>query len=346
MLDRATLVAAAVTLAAAVPVHQLICALPIPASFLVEGVATVREAAPATPPASEARAAASAAGSPVAPAAVAAAPLELASSLARVAGRLHTPDGTPVPGEAVELASWALDTRYFATSDARGRFSIPNVAPGSDYEVRVSSDGRYRPHTRRGVAVAPDGLELDLVLAPLAGARLAGRMVDADGAPIPMRTLLLQGSHQPGQALSITGDEGGRFRVDAAPTGRLSFTTRSVPHLKVSGPLLTPGTEADLVLVLDEGSHELGGWVVGDHGLPVKGAQLKLSWSHKQGDSVSSSARTAVTDAEGGFRFTGLGPGPHQLAVRAEGYEELRETYGVFWNSGDVELRLRPTLAR
>jgi hypothetical protein len=50
-----------------------------------------------------------------------------------------------------------------------------------------------------------------------------------------------------------------------------------------------------------------------------------------------------VTDPSGSFRFTDLGPGPHQLAVRADGYEEALETYGVFWNSGDVELRLRPT---
>ena len=344
MLDRATWIAAAVTLAAAAPIHLLICQLPFPDSSRVatgEWTSVVEPAAPRS----------GAAGAPlpeerVAPAPVAAAPPEPSVPVARVTGRLHTPDGTPIPGEAVELESWSLETRYFATSDARGRFSIPDVAPGSDYEVRVESDGRYRTKTRSGVVIPAEGLELDLALEPAARARLAGRMVDAHGTSIPGRTLLLQGSHQPGQRVLITGDERGEFRVDTAPTGQLAFTTRRVPHLLVRGPLLTPGTEADVLLVLDEGSYELTGTVVGERGVPVEGAVLKLSWFYKQGGSIASSARTAVTDASGGFRFDDLGPGSHELFVRAAGYEEARETVAVSWNSGDVELRLRPTFVR
>jgi hypothetical protein len=336
-IDRPTILAAVATLAAAVPVYSVLRSIPVPDPFVLVADRTPNERETLPP--------VEAAG-PVPEAEVASLPElepEDLGPVAQVAGTLRTRDGTPVPDEAVELSSWALEASYGATSDARGRFTIPNVALGSDYEVRVSSEGRYRDVATRGLAVTAEGVRLDLVLEPLAGARLAGRMVDADGVPIASRTLLLQGSHEPGQQLLVTGDERGRFWLDDAPTGQLTFSTRTIPHIKVRGPLLTPASQADVTLVLDEGSHEFAGRVVGDRDRPVAGAQLKLSWTHKQGDSISSSARTAVTDPSGSFRFTDLGPGPHQLAVRADGYEEALETYGVFWNSGDVELRLRPT---
>jgi len=335
-IDRPTRIAAALTLAAAAPVYVLLYGL----AFALQQVLSLPETGPPTslPPVAARSAPVPEPEREPTPTA----PTQAARPVARVTGALHTPDGTPVPDETIELESWALEASYFGASDARGRFSIPDVAPGSDYEVRVLSESRYRNYSRRGLAVTAEGLTLDLVLEPLASAHLAGRMVDAEGSPIPLRTLLLQSSHAPGLALQITGDDRGRFTVEGAPTGRLTFSTRTVPHLKVRGPLLTPASEADLLLVLDEGSHELGGQVVGDHGIPVAGAQLKLSWSYKQRGSVSSSARTAVTDPGGSFRFTDLGPGPHRLAVRADGYEDALETYGVFWNSGNVELRLSP----
>jgi hypothetical protein len=335
-IDRPTRIAAAVTLAAAAPVYLLLYGL----AFVAQQVLSVPQAVPQT--ALSPVAARGAPGPEPEAQPAPAAPAEDARPVAPVMGALRTPDGTPVPGETVELESWALEASYFGTSDARGRFSVPNVALGSDYEVRVLSDGRYRDYAQRGLAVTVEGLSLDLVLEPFAGARLAGRMVDADGDPIPHRSLLLEGSHSPGLVLGVSGDDRGQFALENAPTGQLTFSTRTVPHIKVRGPLLTPASDVDVLLVLDEGSHELGGWIVGDRDIPVAGAQLKLSWLHKQGDSISSSARTAVTDPNGSFRFTDLGPGPHRLVVRADGYEDAFETYGVSWNTGNVELRLRP----
>jgi hypothetical protein len=336
-IDRPTRIAAAVTLAAALPVHCLLYGL----AFVAQQVLSVPQEIPQTALPPVAARGAPAPEPEIAP--TPAPPVEYAEPVAQVVGTLRTQDGTPVPGETVELESWALEASYFGTSDARGHFSVPNVALGSDYEARVVSEGRYRSYAQGSVTVPAEGLTLDLVLEPIAGARLAGRMVDADGLPIPFRSLLLQASHTSSLVLDITGDDRGQFLVENAPTGQLTFSTRTVPHIKVRGPLLTPASEADVLLVLDEGSHELGGWVVGDRDLPVAGAQLKLSWSLKQGGSISSSSRTAVTDPTGAFRFTDLGPGPHRLAVRADGYEDAFETYGVFWNTGDVELRLRPT---
>jgi hypothetical protein len=332
-LDRATIQAGLITLALAWPVHQ---GVEWTLGPLLERV-LVAEPSPSLPPVAAAPeprlevAAVEPVGVPVA-----------AVPSARVEGTLRTGDGTPVPDEIVVLASQAHGARYGATTDRRGRFSLPDVRPGFDYEVHVETAGRYQSLFRSGVNVPAEGASLELVVEPLAPARLAGRMVDVNGVAIPERTLLLQASHVPGLTLSITGDERGYFRVDEAPTGLLTFTTRTIPNLKVRGPLLAPDDDVDLRVVLDEGEYELGGRVLGDHGVPVLGAQLKLAWSHKQAGAISSSSRTAVSDGLGGFRFFDLGPGRHELAVRAAGYEDARATVDVFWNAGDVELRLRP----
>ena len=335
-IDRATRLAAAFTLAAAAPVHVLLVGL-------VLGVQLLQNAPHAEPVAALPPVATRGAPKPEPAGPQPAAPPMQPAPVAQVVGALRTEDGTPVPGEAVELESAALAASYVGTSDVRGRFLVSNVAPASDYEVRVLTDGRYRDYAERGVAVMAEGLALDIVLEPLASARLAGRMVDAEGNPIPRRSLLVRASHAPGLVLEVTGDERGNFWVDDAPTGQLTFSTRTIPNVKIHGPLLAPGAEADLRLVLDDGSHELGGRVVGARDVPVAGAQLKLSWSYKHGGPLSSCARTAVTDSNGRFRFSELGPGTHRLAVRADGYADAIESYDVFWNSGDVELRLDPT---
>lgn len=261
--------------------------------------------------------------------------------VADVFGTLRTTEGSPVPNEIVELRSSSHAERYAGRSDWRGRFSIPDVAVGGAYQLHIDSGGRYRD-LAEVVDVPGDGLQLDLVLDPLARAVLAGRMVDPDGAPVPGRTVVAVANDDPRDALLVTGDDRGRFRVEDAPTGRITFTARTQSRLRVSGPLVTPGAEAEVTLVLDDGAYELRGRVVEDRGVPVPGATLRLSWAYRQDGVFSRSTRTAVTGPDGRFRFSALASGPHQLEVRARGYEKAREIFEVSWNSGDVELRLRP----
>jgi len=260
-------------------------------------------------------------------------------SVAQVSGSLRAAHGVPVPNGRVELRSHA--ERYAATSNARGHFSIPRVEVGGGYELSVDTEGRYRD-LRAVVDVLDDGLQLDLLLEPLARAVVVGRMIDPDGAPLPGRTVTVRVGDDRNDALHVTGDARGRFRVDDAPTGRLAFLARTRSRLEIQGPLLHPGDEVEVTLVLDEGDHELRGRVVEDHGAPVPGANLKLSWIDREGDLPSRSTRTTVTAPDGSFRFSALASGPHQLEVSARGYERARETIEVPWNAGETELRLRP----
>jgi hypothetical protein len=333
LVDRATLQAAGFSLLLAAPVYYTLEAVVV---FVDRALFTLEAPPEVEPPP------------------VAAVPVELrveaeplaaepvrALPVAHVSGALRTAEGLPVPNGTVELRSRSHTQRYVGTSDWRGRFSIPDVAVEGGYRLNIDTEGRYRELTRV-VDVPGDGLQLDLVLDPLARAVLVGRMVDPDGAPLPGRTIVVQAGGDSSDAILVTGDGRGRFRVEDVPTGRVTFVARTRSRQRVRGPLLTPGSEAEVTLVLAEGDHELWGRVVEDRGEPVPGANLKLSWSARREGLVFRATRTAVSGADGRFRFSALASGPHQLEAHARGYERAREIFEVSWNAGEIELRLRP----
>ena len=120
------------------------------------------------------------------------------------------------------------------------------------------------------------------------------------------------------------------------------LVTRSLPHLEISGFTLAPGTEEEVDVVLDWGDHAMTGRVLNYGGRPVAGAQLSLSWTHPSGSVHSRSLRRTLTDQAGSFRFTELGPGVHQLDVKAPGYSDRQVSYQVGRHGRPAELRLEP----
>jgi hypothetical protein len=255
-----------------------------------------------------------------------------------VVGTMRTDAGRPVEGETVHLHSPSLLTQYRAVSDAEGRFLISDVQVGTDYRVFMRPQGRYRDYVRAPVALTPDSAELDLVLEPLDSGRLAGRMVDVDGRPVPGFRLWLWNRDAQRRSREVVGDDRGYFELEEVPAGRLSFRTRALPDLQVGWIELAPGEHRDVVLVLDWGEHWMEGRVVDERREPVSGAQLLLSWSSRAGGLDSTSMRQTVSDAEGFFRFNQLGPGPHLLEVRAAGFAPARESHDV---GREIELRLQ-----
>jgi len=112
----------------------------------------------------------------------------------------------------------------------------------------------------------------------------------------------------------VSGDDGGFFALSRRRRpGDLS--TRSAPHFSVGGITIVPGESQEVRLVLDWGDQAIEGHVVDSRGNPLPGAQVSLSWFDRRDGITSSSGRSTVTDAGGLFRFTELGPGPHQLTV-------------------------------
>jgi hypothetical protein len=166
-------------------------------------------------------------------------------------------------------------------------------------------------------------------------------MVDVEGDPLPGFRLWLVGASAR-SAVPVSGDERGYFELDDAPSGSLSFDTRTSPRLRVSGLTLREGGDAEVLLVLDSGEQEMAGKVLDDRGDPVTGAPVSLSWSQASGGLQSTSQRATATDPSGSFRFSHLGPGEHLIEVRAAGYRIVREYHDADRYAAELEVRLEP----
>jgi carboxypeptidase family protein len=235
-----------------------------------------------------------------------------------VAGVVTAEDGSPVAGATIQLQSNQLKTSYNGVSRGDGRFSIADVRTGADYVVNVLATSGYQDYTQGPVAISA-GAALDVVLHSLDKGRLIGRMVDAEGNPIPRFSLWLTSTNARAQALPVSSDDTGSFVVDQAPVGVLTFATRSVPALQVSGITMNAGDQQEVSLVLDWGDLALDGRVTDDRGGPVGRVQVLLSWSEQAGGMSNSSMRTTLTGNDGEFHFTQLGPGPHRISVSVPG---------------------------
>jgi hypothetical protein len=189
--------------------------------------------------------------------------------------------------------------------------------------------------------VSDDGIELDVVLEALPTGRLSGRMLDADGNPVPNFRFWILSRDAVRSAVPIASDEQGYFELVDVPAGSLTFDTRSSPRLVVNGVFLPADGDEDVTLVLDWGDHVMTGAVLDERGDPVGGAEVLLSWSDTHGETRSTSKRLTRTDPSGSFRISQLGPGEHVLELRAAGYHTLKERHEVGSYAADVEVRLQ-----
>lgn len=256
---------------------------------------------------------------------------------AEVSGTLLNTRGEAVAGIQVQFYSKSLGERYHASSDRFGEFVLPEVRPGSDYELLIQPEADYQDYIERKILVPSTGLKLDLVLDPLAAGRLVGRLVDPEGNAIPDMRITVRSDRLVRSPLQASSDASGRFVLDGVPAGRLTFSADAGPKLMVRGVRLDPGEEREVVLVLDWGANSIAGRVVDDHGDPVPGAQVALSWMIQDGPVRSSSNRTATTGSDGSFRFEKLGSGPHRIEATAPGHDSASGEYQV---GSTAELRL------
>jgi len=127
----------------------------------------------------------------------------------------------------------------------------------------------------------------------------------------------------------VTGDEQGRFRLDAVDRGELVFKTRGAPRFAVRGVNTGALAGSEARLVLDVGENDLTGRVLTPDDEPVAGAKVALFWESRAGDALSTSHRHALTGVDGRFHFGGLGPDAHWLRVTAPGYTGLEENCRV-----------------
>jgi len=252
---------------------------------------------------------------------------------ARVEGRVLRAQGeVPLPGARVLLdrpdaiAHWlGVPTEgradvLEAKSGPEGTFSFVDVLPGRGYRVRAVKEGLCAatsalvdlfPGDRRDVG--------DLALEK--GHPLSGRVVDAEGKPVPGAQVLVTWRIRSALQIVLTDlhavpeteqrletDSSGRFRFEGLEAGEKTLLARA-PSGAEGGrtSVLVSAAAEDVGDVVLPGRGVLAGKVVWVGGEPLPGARVFAA------PRFNPLVRSVTTGPDGSFRFEWLDPGENQV---------------------------------
>ena len=261
-----------------------------------------------------------------------------ASPGGRVRGIVLGADGGPVAGAHVSLRPGLnaflgqLTERKYrwldTVTDQDGRFDIPGVPTGNGYAAAAAAP-TIALEEQYGIEVR-EGQVTDLVLRGHPGATVAGRVLDAGGAPVAkanVAMVYLDISRvlfsADGRSEPITTDADGRFALRPVASGRVAFVAAAdglAPSNIVDLAVVDGGVYDDLELRLGDGL-AVAGKVVDDQNRPVAGAKVELRPFERPQDPqflkmMLKIRRVEVeTDAAGAFVAKGLTG--EQLIVQA-----------------------------
>lgn len=259
--------------------------------------------------------------------------LELVRGLP-VEGQVLDPDGRGVEGAAIcwpgreleglrwGLGSWAdAGSEALAVSGPEGRFRIGGLPPGEHWVLCARKEPWIGEHGE-AFALRPGIPQPPLVLRLVRPAVLAGRVVDAAGAPVAGAEVSAysrgEGEYdEPDASPRTWSGADGSFRLEGTPLGAVSVYAHADDHgygdVEVEG--LEPGsTRGDLRLTLEpSATAEVSGVLVLPSGLPARGKPLRL---HSQDHPYES------VETRGDGTFVGHAPaGPVSVKRKDTGAE-------------------------
>lgn len=247
---------------------------------------------------------------------------------------------SPVAGAKVRPQVFAAplvvpDRRRWATTDRLGKFELLGVMPGS-HEVHIEHP-RYADKDvpfpnepeRAEVAVA-----LDVSLRPVPGGRVSGRVTDREGSPLPGVEV------SDADRASAESDGQGRFVLEyvqgATPVGQFALTARKKGFFEDGGHF--QGAAADDVTLELWPLPKWTGQVLSPEGLPVR--QFRVQLAPLDDSDVEQVIVRDYAEAEGRFTLDFEQPGPHWLAIQAEGYAAWEKTIKVGKETQSLDVRL------
>ena len=259
---------------------------------------------------------------------------------AAVTGRVLDPLGAGVPGERVTLIGPAGGARHAAVTDAAGGYRIDGLSPGGPYRVVVEPKGLYRYWVQGGLRLDSPLVELDIELTALERGYLAGTLLDASGLPVPRFALAARSTGGHRWSAPLVSDATGHFEIAGVPEGSLILESHAPTQISIRGVEVDPASPARVYPIVDWGGHRVRGTVTDLSGKPVRGARLSLTWEQDQGGLRSTSVRHALSDQQGAFEFSDLGPGGHELVIRTTSYRLTRTRIDVGRTYGDLHIVL------
>lgn len=247
-----------------------------------------------------------------------------AASLGRcgVRGRIVDGNGASVVGATVNIEG------IKAKTDREGRFELRRLAAHA--EASIAIEARGFAHLVRTITLWPDAANDlgDLMLHP--AARIVGRVVDAEGAPVGGAAVV---SESPcGRGATSRAD--GSFEFASLGPGVHRVRARLVGHpaSAVAEVDVEVGATArceDLVLPR---ARALAGRVTDEREAPVAGAEVCATAK------TTGEAFTAVTRRDGSFEWAAFPDGEAEIVVTHAGYLPFARRHDP--NGGEAKVRL------
>jgi hypothetical protein len=236
-----------------------------------------------------------------------------------IVGRVVDLQGRPVPGAEV----WGEALRKEAgrvRADAEGRFRLGPIGEDKAVDVWFEGEGLARER-REGVHVF-GGRDHDLgTLTLVPGTRVAGRVVDAGGRPIPGAKVAIEvyrrvlghtiDSNQ--RRWEVSSDAEGRFRTASLPPGEGQFGLASPGKVRtrLDRRIMPGAAELDLGDVEMEDEVPIRGVVVDQDGKPASRVEVMADYDYEN---------TTTTDETGRFTLGGTGRGAKEVRLTSNDY--------------------------
>jgi protocatechuate 3,4-dioxygenase beta subunit len=205
------------------------------------------------------------------------------------------------------------------TSDDKGQFAFPAVAPGSHAISAV--DGEHAPVQSNPITVTAERPVTGIEIVMKAGGSIAGTVVDLEGKPQAYATVRVAGKDAEmwrTAARQATTDQKGKFEVRGLARSKLQARAESdtAASKLADVDLSTQLAVKDVKLVLDV-TGTISGTVVVDTNQAVAEVQVNAFPDLMAGASAEGLAlagmSSATTDGAGGFTIHGLPDGNYRL---------------------------------